>query len=82
MNYGYNYNIPQGKTTTTTVTNTSGIPIKSAVATQNYQNFASTANYTTTNKVVKSYAGPTKVTSYNYNYSYNIPGTTTTSIRK
>ena len=86
VNYGYNYNIPQGKTTTTTVTNTSGIPIKSAVATQNYQNFASTANYTTTNKVVKSYAGPTKVTSYNYNYSYNIPGTTTTttttSIRK
>ena len=88
VNYGYNYgvNIPQGKTTTTTVTNTSGIPIKSAVSTQNYQNFASTANYTTTNKVVKSYAGPTKVTSYNYNYSYNIPGTTTTttttSIRK
>ena len=86
VNYGYNYNIPQGKTTTTTVTNTSGIPIKSAVATQNYQNYASTANYTTTNKVVKSYAGPTKVTSYNYNYSYNIPGTTTTttttSIRK
>ena len=86
VNYGYNYNIPQGKTTTTTVTNTSGIPIKSAVATQNYQNFASTANYTTTNKVVKSYAGPTEVTSYNYNYSYNIPGTTTTttttSIRK
>ena len=79
VNYGYNYNIPQGKTTTTTVTNTSGIPIKSAVATQNYQNFASTANYTTTNKVVKSYAGPTKVTSYNYNYSYNIPGTTTTT---
>ena len=86
VNYGYNYNIPQGKTTTTTVTNTSGIPIKSAVATQNYQNFASTANYTTTNKVVKSYAGPTKVTSYNYSYNYNIPGTTTTttttSIRK
>ena len=86
VNYGYNYNIPQGKTTTTTVTNTSGIPIKSAVATQNYQNYASTANYTTTNKVVKSYAGPTKVTSYNYSYNYNVPGTTTTttttSIRK
>ena len=76
VNYGYNYAIPKGNST-------SGFPVHSAVATQNY---ASTSNYTTTNKVVKSYAGPTKVTSYNYNYSYNIPATTTTttttSVRK
>ena len=75
----YGINIPQGKTTTTTTTTkTTGIPVATSGVTQNYTlptNYA--ANKVTTTKVTKTYVGPTQTSSYNY--SYNIPGTTTTT---
>ena len=75
----YGINIPQGKTTTTTTTTkTTGIPVATSGITQNYTlptNYA--ANKVTTTKVTKTYVGPTQTSSYNY--SYNIPGTTTTA---
>ena len=75
----YGINIPQGKTTTTTTTTkTTGIPVATSGVTQNYTlpiNYA--ANKVTTTKVTKTYVGPTQTSSYNY--SYNIPGTTTTA---
>ena len=75
----YGINIPQGKTTTTsTTTKTTGIPVATSGITQNYTlptNYA--ANKVTTTKVTKTYVGPTQTSSYNY--SYNIPGTTTTT---
>jgi len=75
----YGINIPQGKTTTTTTTTkTTGIPVATFGITQNYTlptNYA--ANKVTTTKVTKTYVGPTQTSSYNY--SYNIPGTTTTA---
>ena len=80
INPGVNYNLnaPYTKTATTTITKKTGIPVSSAAVTTNY---TLPANYAgqkvTTSKVTKTYTTPTQISGYNY--SYNIPGTTTTT---
>ena len=85
--YNYTFNTPYTKTaTTTTTTKTTGIPVSSTTSyvTKNYTLPANyTTNKVTSTKVTKStYGVPIQTTGYNY--SYNIPTTTTptTTIKK